>query len=263
MFKDTTQLRYCPSYSFREHTTTCRPDSWFCWVLYIDPDRQGDHMVEDRKDHDTWGVSTLPLADLKSEVSLPRPQLYSVCCVLACSSKVRLRSCYHQVEANDALAGAHDPQPNWFISCWWVIAGFKTSAWLSLGVKKQRTLVIRTISSSTNHRSTEYHAMNPSEPFVAWKLLFIGLHDSLLKTDTVSLREEHLDPSLVGTHVVSLSSMDIQDDSLADFIIFDTCLQHERAGFVSIIFYEDFNFNQNARVASVSLRMVQKRHGTL
>lgn len=22
--------RYCPQYSFREHTTTCRPDSWFC-----------------------------------------------------------------------------------------------------------------------------------------------------------------------------------------------------------------------------------------
>eukprot|EP00929_Paragymnodinium_shiwhaense_P013298 TRINITY_DN121163_c0_g1_i1.p1 TRINITY_DN121163_c0_g1~~TRINITY_DN121163_c0_g1_i1.p1 ORF type:complete len:761 (+),score=138.39 TRINITY_DN121163_c0_g1_i1:142-2424(+) len=23
-------LEYCPEYSFREHTTTCRPDSWFC-----------------------------------------------------------------------------------------------------------------------------------------------------------------------------------------------------------------------------------------
>lgn len=23
-------LEYCPRYSFREHTTTCRPDSWFC-----------------------------------------------------------------------------------------------------------------------------------------------------------------------------------------------------------------------------------------
>jgi len=23
-------LEYCPAYSFREHTTTCRPDSWFC-----------------------------------------------------------------------------------------------------------------------------------------------------------------------------------------------------------------------------------------
>ena len=31
----TAQPRYCPRYSFREHTTTCRPDSWFCWVAFV------------------------------------------------------------------------------------------------------------------------------------------------------------------------------------------------------------------------------------